>query len=425
MRKLFVLSVLTALAAGPAFGAGPPASSFAGYMRLLYENHPELKALSAERDAKSFVPAQEYSLPNPQLTLGVMDLPLDNRSFSQDDMTQKVVGLSQSFPFPGKRDLRRKTAEADVEMSEGMVGEKRLELAEQARLAFYELKYLLKSRETVVENKDVLHGFIETALAKYATGMGVQQDVLAAQMEFSRMAEYQIRLEQEIATATSNLNVWAGLPADTDWSRPEIDSLPTLESDEAKITETAVSNRPLFRQMGAALRKSGDMLELARKDVLPDYSVSVSYGIRENGAMPRSNMITAEVMLDLPLYRRTKQDKMVSQSVLMEEKARLDVESEKLKLRREVAEQLQMQKRDERLLELYDSGLLPQARQSVEAAVSSYRVNKVDFRWLVMNQAALFDYELQRYKIEYELLATRTRLLKILGGDETEVRNEN
>ncbi|MBI3582308.1 MAG: TolC family protein [Nitrospinae bacterium] len=425
MRKLFILSVMTALAAGTAFAAGPPAASFAGYLRLLYENHPELKALSAERDAKNQVPAQEYSLPNPQLTLGVMDLPTDTLSFNQEDMTQKVVGLSQAFPAPGKRELRRKTAEADVEMSEAMVGEKRLELAEQARLAFYELKYLLKSRETVLKNKDVLHGFIESALTKYSAGMGVQQDVLAAQMEFSRTAEVQIMLEQEIATATSNLNVWAGLPADTDWSRPEIDALPSMEADEAKIAETAVAKRPLFRQMGAALRKSGDMLQLARKEILPDYSVSLSYGIRENGAMPRSNMISAEVMLDLPLYRRTKQDKMVAQSVLMEEKARLDVESEKLKLRREVAEQLQMQKKDERLLTLYDAGLLPQARQAVEAAFSSYRVNKVDFRWLIMNQAALLDYQLQRHKVEYELLATRTRLLKISGGDETEVKNEN
>lgn len=425
MRKLFVLSVMAALAACPAFAAGPPAASFAVYMRLLYENHPELKALNAERDAKNLVPSQEYSLPNPQLTLGVMDLPTDTFSFNKEDMTQKVVGLSQSFPAPGKRELRRKAAEAEAEMSDATVGEKRLELAEQARLAFYELKYLLKSRETVLKNKDVLHGFIESALTKYSTGMGVQQDVLAAQIEFSRMAEVQIMLEQELAVATSNLNVWAGLPADTDWSRPEIEPLPSMEADEAKIAEIAVAKRPLFRQMGAALRKSGDMLQLARKEILPDYSVSVSYGIRENGAMPRSNMISAEVMLDLPLYRRTRQDKMVSQSVLMEEKARLDVESEKLKLRREVAEQLQMQKKDERLLALYDAGLLPQARQSVEAAFSSYRVNKVDFRWLIMNQATLFDYELQRYKVEYELLATRARLLKILGGDETEVLHEN
>jgi outer membrane protein TolC len=423
MRIFIVLAVLLTMAG---YSAGAEShNNFSGYVRILLEKHPELKALKYETESKDKVPSQEYSLPNPQLTLGVMDLPADTFSFSGEDMTRKVIGLTQSFPAPGKRDLRRKIAEEDAEGSRAMVGEKRLELVEQARIAFYNLAYLLKSRETTVKNKNILHDFIEVALARYSTGQGVQQDVLAAQIEYSRMTENLIGLEKDIAVVSSNLNVWAGLPSDTKWDNPEIDPLPSVDADADRLLEKAVETRPMFRQLDAALRKSGAMTGLARKELLPDYSVGVSYGIRENGAMPRSNLVSAEVMIELPIYRSTRQNQMISQAALMEDKARLDIESEKLKMRRDISEMLEMQKRDERLLSLYDTGLLPQARQSVAASVSAYRVNKVDFRWLVMNQATLFEYELMRYRMEYELLSTRARLTRMLGRDEFEVNNEN
>jgi outer membrane protein TolC len=239
------------------------------------------------------------------------------------------------------------------------------------------------------------------------------------------MTENLIRLEQEMAVATSNLNVRAGLPADTKWDAPEIDAPRPMEADAESLVRKAVENRPMFRQLNATLRKSGAMTVLARKENLPDYSVGVSYGFRESGGgMPRSNLISAEVMFDLPIYKNSRQNQMISQAGLMEEKARLDLESEKLRMRREAAEMLEMQKRDERLVELYDAEILPQARQSVQAAVSAYRVNKVDFRWLVMNQAALFEFELMRYRMEYELFSTRARLARMSGLDGFEVDHE-
>jgi outer membrane protein TolC len=219
--------------------------------------------------------------------------------------------------------------------------------------------------------------------------------------------------------------VWAGLPPDTSWAKPEIKPMEKFYADLDGLVERGVANRPVFKQLEAAHDKSTAMSMLAKKELVPDYSVGLSYAIRENGAMPRSNLITAEFMFDLPLYKGTRQNQMIAQSALMEEKAAYEAEAEKLRLRRDVSELLEMQKRDERLLALYDTGLLPQARQSVDAAVSAYRVNKVDFRWLVMNQATLFDYELRRYRVEYELNTTRARLIRTLGEDDNEVKNEN
>ncbi len=408
----------------PLASTPPKAQDFNQYVRLLLASHPEVLALKAEAEAKGNMPSQEYSLPNPQLSIGVMDLPSDSLSFTSEDMTRKSIGISQAFPASGKRELRRKVAQDDADMAAHAVGEKRLELVESARLAFYELRYLLKVQATVVKNKKVLHEFIDIALAKYTVGGGVQQDVLAAQLEYSKTAEYLIGIEQRLATLSRNLNVWAGLPPETDWSDPSVMPLGEILAAEDKMVEGAVGKRPLFRQMGAALQKAEDAAALARRELAPDYAVKFSYSQRDDTPMQRSDLFSAEVMFDLPLYRKTKQDKMIAQSMIMADRARLDIEAEKLKLRRDIAELMEMQRKNMRLLALYQTGLLPQAEQAVHAAMSAYRVNKVDFRWLVMNQVTLFNYQIQMDQVEFDLQSTRTKLLRAMGEENnSEVAN--
>ncbi len=51
-----------------------------------------------------------------------------------------------------------------------------------------------------------------------------------------------------------------------------------------------------------------------------------------------------------------------------------------------------------RLLELYKSGIIPQATQSLNAAIAGYQTNKVDFLTLLNNQLTLFNFELDYYR---------------------------
>jgi outer membrane protein TolC len=43
---------------------------------------------------------------------------------------------------------------------------------------------------------------------------------------------------------------------------------------------------------------------------------------------------------------------------------------------------------------LYETGILPQARLTVEASLAAYKVNRVDFLTLLDSQMAVFNYEI-------------------------------
>lgn len=401
------------------------AMDFTAYLRLMLEKHPELKAARLETRAKEEVPARTESLPDPQLSVGVMDLPSDSLSFTQEDMTRKTIGISQAFPAPGKRDLRRKVAEGDAAASAAMAREKRLELIEQARVAFYRMRYLMTVRGIAEKNKEILNDFLDISMAKYTVGAGLQQDVLKAQLEYSKMLEYLIRNEQQITTQVKMLNAWAGLPETTDWRRPDIRPIEAPAGTDDELVESAMARRPVFAGLNAKLEQARDMLALARREVLPDYAVKLSYGQREDTPMNRSDLLSAEVMIDLPLWKSRKQDKMVAESSLMEEKAREELAAERLRLREKIYELMDEQAKNQKLLTLFDTALIMQASQTVESAMIAYRVNKGDFFTMSMYQSTLFDYQIQRAEVEFELMAARARLLRVLGGDAAEVENES
>ena len=41
------------------------------------------------------------------LEAGIINVPLASSTFNREDMTMKMIGLSQRVPFPGKRGLRK------------------------------------------------------------------------------------------------------------------------------------------------------------------------------------------------------------------------------------------------------------------------------------------------------------------------------
>jgi outer membrane protein TolC len=66
-----------------------------------------------------------------------------------------------------------------------------------------------------------------------------------------------------------------------------------------------------------------------------------------------------------------------------------------------ITDMASMIQRVERQLELYKTGIIPQANLQISSAMSAYRVNKADFMTLLDSQMTLYKYEL-----EYHLALT-------------------
>ncbi|MGZ5575440.1 MAG: TolC family protein, partial [Methylobacter sp.] len=88
-------------------------------------DNPDLAQMQARAQAMAAIPSQMGALPDPEISINAMSLPVNTFSTRQEDMTQLGVGISQSFPFPGKLGLREQAAAFEAEAATQNVTEVR------------------------------------------------------------------------------------------------------------------------------------------------------------------------------------------------------------------------------------------------------------------------------------------------------------
>src|SRR4030042_5888151 len=176
-----------------------PEKPFINLNQLIEEalqNNPEISAAEKKWEVfKEKIP-QISALEDPMLSFGIISLPT-NFSFRDEDMTMKEFSISQKLPFPGKRPLMREMAEKEVEAVFNEIQGKAHQIIKDVKGTYYDLSHTYRTTEVTQRNKNILENFVKIAETQYAVGEGIQQDVLKAHVEVSKMVDELIMLEQK------------------------------------------------------------------------------------------------------------------------------------------------------------------------------------------------------------------------------------
>lgn len=386
-------------------------------------DNPNLAEMQARYEALAEVPSQAGTLPDPIVNLGAMNLPTDTFDLDQEPMTQLQVGFSQVFPFPGKLSLREEAAEFDAKAAGYSVDEVRLRLIENVSSKWWQLYYLDRALETVENNQALLDNFITVAQTKYETGGGLQQDVLLAQLELSKLIDLEIQIQAMRRNQSIQLNILMDRQANatvllpTEVSREMRDLI-----DEESLYVKAEYTRPLLKQMDTQIDAAQKRLDLAKRNYYPDFMVGVTYGDR-TGENPlprggaRSDFASFMLGVKIPLYAGRKQSKAVLQKHHELRKNRFALLDEKSMVMAAISSAVTDYQRTREQFSLFETGIVPQARQTVDSMLAGYQVNEVDFLNLVRSQLTLFNYELQYWKALTEANQALARLEAAVGED--------
>ena len=383
--------------------------------------NPNLAAIKARADALAAIPDQRGTLPDPKMSVKMVNLPLDSLSFTQEGMTQLQIGFSQGLPFPGKLQLRKEVAQAVADAAGFDVDELRLRLARDVKVVWWNLFYLDRALEIVGSNQTLLRQFVEVAESKYSVGKGLQQDVLLAQVELSRLLDRQIHLEGQRRNEAIRLNTLLDYPATAPVALPgEISEEFQPLRDEAQLVTRAMTISPLLaireRQVEAAKLR----VALAKKDYYPDFNLGAAYGLR-NGNNPngsaRDDFASIMLSMSLPIYTGTKQDRAVDQRNSERLRQRYALEDERNQVAAAISLALSDYRRGEEKVMLFKTGIIPQASQTVASMLAGYQVNKVDFLNVVRSQITLYNYQILYWKAFGEANQALARLAAAVGEE--------
>ncbi len=362
-------------------------------------NNPRLEAAGQRTLAAEKALPQAGALPDPQLTLGLMNLPVNSFAFDQEPMTGKLISVMQMFPFPGKQALATNIAEDEAAAVKLQQAEIRNQIVQMVKRAYYDLYAIDRAAETVEKNKALMEQFVQAAEIKYATGSGLQQDVLRAQVELSKLEDDSTMWQQKRLAAAARLNALLNRPADAPFGiTPKELALP--EASPPLFSPIQIEERrPLLQAWLKRLSKAETAVALARRDRWPNFTLGASYSQRDNLAtgMIMHDFFSATVSLNIPLYSSRKQSAKVAEKELDETALAAEYKNVRSEVLAEIESLRAELERNRKRVELYQGGILLQAQQSLESAQMGYQVGKVDFLTLITNWMMVENYELQYF----------------------------
>ncbi len=383
-------------------------------------NNPGLAMMRERYAALTHIAPQVSSLPDPVLSLNALNLPWDNFDLHQEPMTQLQLGISQTFPFPGKLVLNEEIAVFEAEVAAYSVEEMRLNLDMNVTVTWWDIFYLDRAIETVLKNQAVFRQLVGVANKKYEVGEGLQQDVLLAQLELSKLLDTEIQLKAIREQRVIRLNVLM----DTSPAMPEKlpSSMPVFSGLLAPHTilyRRAEEARPLLQGEQSMIDASQSRLALAEKSYYPDFKVGLAYGNREKDQLGQSRQDFVSIMLsvNIPLYAGTRQSQSVKQQRRELARSRYSLLDQKNLVFSSIATAITEYQQASAQMVLYEGGIVPQARQTVESMLAGYRVNQVDFLSLAGSQTTLLNSELLYWKSFSEIHQSIARLTAAVGED--------
>ncbi len=385
------------------------------------QDNPSLAQIQARSEALAAIPSQVGTLPDPVISFNALNLPVNSFDLAQENMTQMQGGISQDIPFPGKLSLREQAASYQAEAATYDVAEARLRLVRDVKKAWWAHFYLDRALEIIILNQNLLRQFVEIASTKYAVGEGLQQDVLLAQLELSKLLDTEIRLTGAINTTKAQLNALLDQPANHLFSLPEEtkESLPVLQT-QSRLFAQAKDYRAILASRRKSINAAQSRLELAKKDFFPDFKVGAFYSGRMDtpSGQERADLLSLKLSMTVPIFAASKQAKAVDQrqSELMQQRYALKDQWNNVRAEISTAYSDFHQTKDQ--VVLFKQGIIPQARQTVASMLAGYQVNKVDFLNLVRSQITLYNYETQYWKALTEANQALAQLTAVVGKEE-------
>jgi outer membrane protein, heavy metal efflux system len=337
--------------------------------------NPELAGAVSSAEAAQFRIAPARTLPDPFLSFNYQN---DGKSPSlgKRDMTFLGAMFSQPLPWPGKLRLAGEEAHNRAEeVKEGTVGRARLAVEARVRRAYYDYLLARALLELVEDRGRSWREIADIVRERYAVGIGVQQDVLRAQIEVLRIDEARAEQAAQVANRRAEVNRVLGRPQETEIETPARLALRREVPDLSALLQAVRDRSPELAGVSRSIEAARLRVELAKKNFLPDFVAS-------GGPMYRGGldpMWQVGVGITLPIYAGSRQRPLLAsaQADVRSEEARAASTRQELEFRtRERFENLVAVLKVARL---YDEGVLPVDQLSLESAIASYRTGKVPF----------------------------------------------
>lgn len=373
--------------------------------RLALEHAPWYAHHRTAMDAAAERVVYENALPDPQLTVGAVNVPTDSFKLDEEDMTMLMVGVRQAFPPGDTLALRQRRAEKELDRERARLEMERRNVLKQVRVTWLELYFQERSLALIQEVRHLLQAQVQAAENRYRAAQETQQSLLRARQALARLDEREQGVRAQAVRLRGQLARWVGRePAQ--WPVPE--SLPgfprlPLEFDATRHPEWVAAN--------AMLEATRAEVDMVRQEYKPGFMAELSYGVRQTG---RSDMLTALVTMDVPIFRSKRQDRRLAEKQTLEAGARFEAEDKRRELEAMYAAAYAEHDTLAERTRIYAERLLPDIQREARLTTAGFARDQAELREARMKE---LDAEIELTRLRVDLARAHVELLYLKGED--------
>jgi cobalt-zinc-cadmium efflux system outer membrane protein len=370
----FVL--ITAFAA---LGQTQVASAATPLSQLLAEaeaNNPQISAANhCARAARQMAP-QVATLPDPKLTYQQFSVgsPRPFAGYTNSDFAYVGIGASQELPYPGKLRLRRQVAERDADTKQVEVEAAIINIADAVKADYLQLAYLQQTLGILRQNEDVLDQLIQDATVHYQVGQGMQQDVLHAQVERTKIVREITMHHEQMGQVQAHLKSLLDRDQESEDIITENLIENPLKRTSSELLAMVRQNNPQIQVDASSLRRQDAQLASAKREGKPDFDLGYMY---EN--TDRKYRDYYMLTFDVRFPRKKRVNAEIAEAGEQRAESQQTLEAHLQQQLAEVQQDFVKATSDEELLKEYREGLIPQSDAAYRATLSAYAANREQF----------------------------------------------
>ena len=389
-HSIFFTALVQVFLVPPCLMGGQGSVSLEKVTQMALERNPSVAAARARwRMASQRIP-QEAAWEDPKLSfrslLGrFVEVPVNGFS-------NQTVSLEQSIPISGRNRSRERAAAAEAVAAFQDLRRQELEVVAKARSTFIQLVSHYQLLDLNQAEETALSQIIESSRAKFADGALPESDLLATQIEQQKSTEERQDLEQKRSEDETALKVLLNLDAFQPLGRADLRKFPLVNLDTRDLRSRILLNNPAVLQANANLVAAESRYQLAKREWIPDPTVSVQADHYDAGSQLVSE-VSGGISISLPWLNEKKYSAGAREALDQVTAARGDLEEARNKVLGQLKDQLQKLQTLHHHADLYEKSLIPSAKQNFSASQSEYEMDRTLLRNVLLSQRNLWEIE--------------------------------
>jgi len=381
----------------------------AAYVRAVLTSNPTIESARQGWRAATARGQQAGSFADPMLDVAIAPLSIGSSksSFGYE------VGIRQELPWFGKRSLEVDVSAAEADAAKSDYEGVKRELALTALNLYDQYFVAQRSLEINTAHVKLMSAMRDSAVSQFGSGRGSAQDSLQAEAELTHLEHDTVILASEREIIVAQMNELLHRSPELPLPPPpaELPAPAPIDATASALESEAVEKRPDIAAARQHARAQQARAERADRDDYPNLAVSTSYNSMWD--MPEHRWMVG-LGVNLPIWPG-KRSATADEARAMRAQFESEVARMSDMARTQVFVGLKRLQESEHVLRLFETRLLPVARDQIDAARAGFVTSQNSFMAVVGAEKNLRQVELDYQMARAGYARRRGELERALG----------